>query len=374
LAIFAVAIAVGSGLAAWLSAGRIVLLPTVVGAVLLGLFALDLGWATYSLAPATIPMGAAGVLASPHGLRIAIDLAGLAISGGLFIVPSFAAVPAWAGADHRARVVGACNVLNAGFMAVGTVVVGLLQNETLLGRYALSTSTLFLIIGITSQVVAIAIARTMPTSALRDLLSIVFRAFYRLEVKGLENIEKAGPRIIIALNHVSFLDAALSAILMNKAPVFAIDYGIAQRWWVKPFLRFAHVVPLDPLKPILIRSLVNIVRAGDPLVIFPEGRITVTGSLMKVYDGAGLIADKSDATVIPVRITGLERTPLHSAVEGAGAPALVPQDHRDRARAGQAHGRPHAEGQVSPPGGGRRALRDHVRSRVPYHFNRQHRS
>jgi acyl-[acyl-carrier-protein]-phospholipid O-acyltransferase/long-chain-fatty-acid--[acyl-carrier-protein] ligase len=308
LAIFTVAIAVGSGLAAWMSAGRIVLLPTAIGAVLLGLFALDLGWATHSLTPATNPMGVGALLATSHGLRIVIDLAGLAISGGLFIVPSFAAVQAWAGADHRARVIAACNVLNAGFMAVGTVVVGLLQNEKLLGSYAPSTSTLFLIIGITSLVAAITIARTMPTSALRDLLSIIFRAFYRLEVNGLENIEKAGPRVIVAFNHVSFLDAALAAILTHKTPVFAIDYGIAQRWWVKPFLRFVDAMPLDPLKPIVIRSLVNKVKAGDPLVIFPEGRITVTGSLMKVYDGAGLIADKSDAMVVPVRITGLEQT------------------------------------------------------------------
>jgi acyl-[acyl-carrier-protein]-phospholipid O-acyltransferase / long-chain-fatty-acid--[acyl-carrier-protein] ligase len=109
---------------------------------------------------------------------------------------------------------------------------------------------------------------------------------------------------------VSFLDAALAAILTDKTPVFAIDYGIAQRWWVKPFLRLANTMPLDPLKPIVIRSLVNKVRAGDPLVIFPEGRITVTGRLMKVYDGVGLIADKSDAMVVPVRITGLEQTPF----------------------------------------------------------------
>jgi acyl-[acyl-carrier-protein]-phospholipid O-acyltransferase/long-chain-fatty-acid--[acyl-carrier-protein] ligase len=203
LAIFTVAIAVGSGLAAWLAAGRIVLLPTAIGAVLLGGFSLDIGWATHSLAPAASPIGIGALLATPPGLRIATDLAGLAISGGLFIVPSFAAVQAWAGADHRARVVAACNVLNAGFMAVGTTAVGLLQNETVLGSYALSTPTLFLITGAASLVAVIAIARTMPTSALRDLLSIIFRVFYRLEVRGLENIEKAGAYVIIALNHVS---------------------------------------------------------------------------------------------------------------------------------------------------------------------------
>ena len=57
-----------------------------------------------------------------------------------------------------------------------------------------------------------------------------------MEVKGAENFAKAGPNPIIALNHVSFLDAAVALSLMDKEPMFAIDYKIAQRWWVKPFL------------------------------------------------------------------------------------------------------------------------------------------
>src|SRR5262249_26110161 len=92
LAIFAIAIAVGSALAAWLAAGRIILLPTVLGAVLLGIFSFDLGFATWGLTPATQGHGIVDVFGSLRGLRVAIDLAGLAIAGGLFIVPVFAAV------------------------------------------------------------------------------------------------------------------------------------------------------------------------------------------------------------------------------------------------------------------------------------------
>src|SRR5215468_11135539 len=110
-AIFAVSIAIGSGLAAWLAAGRIILLPTLVGSVLLGLFAIDLGFSTLGARPIPGLDGYVAIFTSARGLRFALDLAGLAIAGGLFIVPTFAAVQAWAGADRRARVVAAVNVL-----------------------------------------------------------------------------------------------------------------------------------------------------------------------------------------------------------------------------------------------------------------------
>src|SRR5579863_335672 len=302
LTIFSVSVGVGSGLAAWLAAGRIVLLPTVVATVLLGLFALDLGWTASAVVPAASPLSIAGYFASPYSIHIAADLAGLAIAGGLFIVPVFTAIQVWAGDDRRARVVAAVNVFNAAFMVAGAVALALLQ------KLGLSTPLLFALIGAANLAVAVAIGCTMPAGWLNDFLSIVFRAFFRLEVKGLENVDKAGPNAIVALNHVSFLDPPLAVSILPKRPVFAIDVAMSKHWWIQPFLKFVRTMALDPLKPFSLRALINAVRDGNRLVIFPEGRITVTGSLMKVYDGAAMIADKSDAMVVPVRIEGPETT------------------------------------------------------------------
>jgi acyl-[acyl-carrier-protein]-phospholipid O-acyltransferase/long-chain-fatty-acid--[acyl-carrier-protein] ligase len=307
LAIFSIAVAVGSGLAAWLASGRLVLLPTLVGAVGLTVFALDLGWATWGLPLKLEQAGVNAVFTSGLGLRMAIDLAGLAICGGLYIVPTFAAVQAWAGADRRARVIAAVNVLNAAFMVGGTLLIALLQHDSTLG---LTGPAVCLLIGVSTAIVAILIAKTMPANPMMDFLSILFRAFYRVELKGVENLLNAGHNPIIALNHTSFLDAALALSLLPKDPVFAIDSAMAQNWWVKPFLRFTRAMPLDPTKPMATRTLINAVKGGEPLIIFPEGRLTVTGSLMKVYDGAGLIADKTDAFVVPVRLEGLDATPF----------------------------------------------------------------
>jgi acyl-[acyl-carrier-protein]-phospholipid O-acyltransferase/long-chain-fatty-acid--[acyl-carrier-protein] ligase len=155
LAIFSISIAIGSGLAAWIAHGRIVLYPTIIGAVLLGLFSLDLGWSAWGAAT-DARAGVSEVFGSWKGIHVAIDLAGLAIAGGLFIVPSFAAVQTWAGADRRARVVAACNVLNAAYIVVGTLVVAALQH------CGVTLAQLFLILGVANLIVTAFIWRTQP--------------------------------------------------------------------------------------------------------------------------------------------------------------------------------------------------------------------
>ena len=158
LVIFSVAVGAGSALAATIARGRIVLTTTIVGAALLGLFAIDLGFTFYGAAPATTLAGPARVFASDHGLRAAIDLAGMALAGGLFIVPAFAAVQAWSDVAHRARVIAAVNILNAAFMTGATVAVALLQKS------GVGVPALFMGLGAATLLVALAIRRTMPKS------------------------------------------------------------------------------------------------------------------------------------------------------------------------------------------------------------------
>ncbi|MCV6547099.1 MAG: acyl-[ACP]--phospholipid O-acyltransferase [Cohaesibacter sp.] len=302
LAIFALFIGLGSAVAAWLCGARIVLLPAPFGALLMAVFGFDL---YVTLSGIQEPLAAANVWEFfAHALpqHVALDLAGLAFAGAFLVVPAFTAVQAWAKVDHRARVIAAVNVLNSAFMvgAGGLVAFG--------QAYGLTLANILLGLAVANAVVALLSLVYLPTNILRDFLLLCYRIVFRLEVEGRENLAKAGPAPILALNHVSFLDGALALALGDEDPIFAVDHTMAQRWWVRPFLSFCDFLSLDPTKPMATRTLIKAMQRGKPLVIFPEGRITVTGRLMKVYDGAAMIADKTGAKVAPIRIDGLERS------------------------------------------------------------------
>jgi len=302
LAVFAVSIAIGSAIAAWMSQGRMVLLPAPVGTALLALFGLHLAWTIWSMQPSPKAETLAAFFAGPNTIRVAIDLSGMAIAAAFLVVPTFAAVQAWSPEARRARVVAAVSIVNAGFMTVGGILVAAIQ--------AAGVSIAGILFGLVAAnaIAAWLMLKYLPTNPFRDFVSILFRAFLRLEVEGLDNLKAAGKAPILALNHVSFLDGPLALTLTDEEPVFAIDYTIAQAWWMKPFMKLARALPLNPAKPMSTRTLIKIVQGGDPLVIFPEGRITVTGGLMKVYDGAAMVADKTGSMVVPVRIEGLEKS------------------------------------------------------------------
>ncbi|MFM8331770.1 MAG: AMP-binding protein, partial [Candidatus Methylumidiphilus sp.] len=111
-------------------------------------------------------------------------------------------------------------------------------------------------------------------------------------------------------NHASFLDPALLWAYLPEDVAFGVNTHTAQLFWVKPLLRFGRVLTMDPANPMSVKTLTHHLRENGRAVLFPEGRITVTGALMKIYDGAGLVADKANAPVLPVRIDGAQFTPF----------------------------------------------------------------
>ena len=144
----------------------------------------------------------------------------------------------------------------------------------------------------------------LVTLFLRETFRLVALVLFRVRVEGIENFHRADSRVLIIANHISFLDGILLAIFLPRIPTFVINTYMAQNWWVRPFIWFIHYVTIDPTNPLYVKSLIRTVEEGQPVVIFPEGRITVTGALMKIYQGPGLVADKAGADILPVYLDG----------------------------------------------------------------------
>jgi acyl-[acyl-carrier-protein]-phospholipid O-acyltransferase/long-chain-fatty-acid--[acyl-carrier-protein] ligase len=304
LTVFSVGIAIGSVLCGRMLKGEVSARHVPFAALGMTLFSFDLYFASVTPAVAGPLAGLAEFLSQPGHWRVLGDLMAIAICGGLYIVPLYTILQTRSDDDSRARAVAANNVMNAAFMVISAVAGG--------GMLAagFSVPQVFLVQAIANLAVAIYICGLLPDAFLKGLFAWVLRRLYRVRIEGLEHLAEAGDKAVIVVNHVSFLDAVLMAAFLPGKPTFAVNTFIAQVWWVKPFLSVIDAYPMDPTNPMSTKGLIHAVQSGRTLVIFPEGRITVTGALMKVYEGPGMIADKAGAPVVPVRIEGAQYTPF----------------------------------------------------------------
>jgi acyl-[acyl-carrier-protein]-phospholipid O-acyltransferase/long-chain-fatty-acid--[acyl-carrier-protein] ligase len=138
-------------------------------------------------------------------------------------------------------------------------------------------------------------------------LKIVMRLLFRVSVTGNRSVF-ANERTLIVANHQSLLDGLLLALFLPIEATFVVHTQVARGWLFRQLLRFIPHLLVDSMSPLAMKQIVRLVESGKPVVIFPEGRLTITGSLMKVYDGAGFVAARTGAIVVPIRIEGAGRS------------------------------------------------------------------
>jgi acyl-[acyl-carrier-protein]-phospholipid O-acyltransferase / long-chain-fatty-acid--[acyl-carrier-protein] ligase len=141
----------------------------------------------------------------------------------------------------------------------------------------------------------------------RRVLQFVTRVLFRVRVHG-DTSKFLNKRTLIVANHESLIDGLLLAVFLPVQATFVVHTTVARNPLNAWMLRFIPHLLVDSTSPLAMKIICKLVETGTPVVIFPEGRLTVTGSLMKVYDGAAFIAAKTGATVVPTHIDGAGRS------------------------------------------------------------------
>lgn len=154
------------------------------------------------------------------------------------------------------------------------------------------------------------------------VLRAIARLLFRIEVRGNPRVHSS--KLLIIANHESFLDGFLLGISLPQHPLFVVHTGVSRSLFFRLLLKTVDHLAVDPTSPMAMKSVIRAVDSGRPVMIFPEGRITTTGSLMKTYDGPAFVAAKTGATILPVRIDGAART-YFSRLSGKQPRQLFPR-------------------------------------------------
>jgi acyl-[acyl-carrier-protein]-phospholipid O-acyltransferase/long-chain-fatty-acid--[acyl-carrier-protein] ligase len=304
LALFAIGVGVGSMMAERLLHGEVSARHVPLAALAMAFFAVDLHLASMGRVAGSELFGILEFVRAQGSWRILGDLIGVAVAGGVFCVPLYALLQHESEPRYRARIIAANNIVNALAMTLAAVVAAALASR------GVTMGQLFALCGLATIPVALVAAWILRRAMAKSALRLVLTLLYRVQVDGIEHVRQALPKAVIAANHASFLDGLLLGAFLPGDPIFAVDTFIAKKWWAKPFLMLVNALPVDPTHPLSIRAMIRAVERGSSCIIFPEGRITTTGSLMKVYDGPAVIAERTGAALVPVRIDGVEFTPF----------------------------------------------------------------
>src|SRR6266705_4571800 len=137
------------------------------------------------------------------------------------------------------------------------------------------------------------------------LSRLVGRLFFHFRVIHRERMIQSGP-VILAMNHQSYLDPSLAGTTCDRAIYFLARrtlLDVPLLGWLLPKL---NVIPVNQegVDRSAIKALIRVLKAGNGVLVFPEGSRTLDGKLHPAEPGLGLVIAKTLAPVVPMRIFG----------------------------------------------------------------------
>lgn len=310
LALFSVGTGVGSLLCEKLS-GRTVEIGLVpLGAFGISAFLLDLYFAR-SGAPAATGLSVMEFVRAAGSWRIIMDLVGIGLFAGFFVVPLFALIQSRTPRDELSRVIAGMNIQNAAFIVLAAVICIVLQR--FLGW---TIPQLFLALAIANAVVAIYIFTIVPEFLMRFLSWVLVRAMYRLRLHGIEkNVPDEGPALLVC-NHVSYMDALILSASVPRPVRFVMYYKIFNIPVMSWIFRTAKAIPIAGARenPELMQRAFDEIDAaladGQIVGIFPEGALTRDGEIAPFKSGLEKVLERSyesgrPVPVVPMALKGM---------------------------------------------------------------------
>jgi 1-acyl-sn-glycerol-3-phosphate acyltransferase len=303
LVVFSIGIGVGSLLCEVLSKRHVEIGLVPLGAIGMSVFSVDLYFASHNL-PVASGLSLAQFMAQAAHWRVMADLALLSLFAGLYSVPMYALIQLRSMPSHRARIIAANNILNALFMIVSSIGVGILL------KAEFTIPQVFLVTGLLNAVVAFYIFMLVPEYLLRFIAWVLTRLIYRFDVRGDRNIPTHGAAILVC-NHVSFIDAVLLMAASPRPIRFIMDHQIFKIPVLGALFKLAKAIPIAPAREdpaAYERAFVQarqVLGEGELLCIFPEGAITRDGTLGEFKGGVMKLLETHPVPVVPLALKNL---------------------------------------------------------------------
>lgn len=305
LTVFSVGIAVGSMLCEKLSGRKVEIGLVPFGSFGLTVFGLLLWWHSGHMPQNIQANDWLGVLGFSQAWWVLLDILGLGVFGGFYIVPLYALIQSRTAENERARVIAANNILNALFMVVSAVVTILLLSVA-----KLTIPELFLVVSLLNIAVNTYIFKIVPEFTMRFMIWLLSHSMYRVKHKNLEAIPDEGAALLVC-NHVSFVDALLIGGAVRRPIRFVMYYKIYNLPVLNFIFRTAGAIPIAGRaedEAIYERAFIKIAQYlndGELVCIFPEGKLTSDGQISEFKAGVRVILEQTPVPVIPMALQGL---------------------------------------------------------------------